>query len=73
MLPYMIEHNWLYNYSNEEGIKRVLMGMSRRVPKGGVLKGGWDDLVPVYDEVGGQFERFFTALEKLWHKKNQHD
>ncbi|HEY8402097.1 MAG TPA: ACP phosphodiesterase, partial [Cytophagaceae bacterium] len=29
-LPYMIRENWLFNYSNFEGIKRVFEGMSSR-------------------------------------------
>ena len=62
MLPHMIENNWLYNYQFKEGIERVMFGMSRRVRYGDVLKDGWDDLQPVYEQVGEQFSRFFIQL-----------
>jgi acyl carrier protein phosphodiesterase len=44
-------------------MERVLLGMSRRVPNGEVLKNGWRDLVPVYTEVEQQFETFFGAMK----------
>jgi len=63
MLPYMVQYDWLYNYQFKEGMERVLLGMSRRVPNGEVLKNGWRDLVPVYTEVEQQFETFFRSMK----------
>lgn len=62
MLPYMIQYDWLFNYQFQEGMERVLNGMSRRVPSGKVLINGWRDLEPIYDEVKQQFEVFFKDL-----------
>jgi acyl carrier protein phosphodiesterase len=30
MLPYMIEHNWLYNYKNKWGIEKSFAGLAKR-------------------------------------------
>jgi acyl carrier protein phosphodiesterase len=62
MLPYMIQYDWLYNYQFQEGMERVLNGMSRRVPSGKVLARGWQDLQPFYHEVKQQFQAFFSDL-----------
>ncbi len=64
MLPYMIDHDWLYNYQFKEGMERVLFGMSRRVREGDILKEGWIDLKKNYSEIEDQFERFFRELEQ---------
>ncbi len=64
MLPYMVQHDWLYNYQFKEGMERVFLGMSRRVPHGEILKNGWADLQPVYATVEAQFNMFFTELQR---------
>jgi acyl carrier protein phosphodiesterase len=64
MLPYMIQYNWLYNYRTQQGIEHVLEGMSRRVPTGGILKDGWQDLQPYHRTVNDQFTRFFSEMIK---------
>jgi acyl carrier protein phosphodiesterase len=69
MLPYMVQYDWLYNYQFKEGMERVLLGMSKRVPNGEVLKNGWRDLVPVYTEVEQQFETFFGAMKTALREK----
>ena len=62
MLPYMIRYDWLFNYQFQEGIERALLGMSKRVNNGSVLKYGWRDLEPVYIIVQEQFESFMAEL-----------
>jgi len=63
MLPYMIEHDWLFNYQYKEGIERTLLGMSKRVRGGEVLKFGWRDLEPVYEVVQDHFKEFMQAID----------
>lgn len=62
MLPYMIQHDWLYNYQFQSGMERVLFGMSKRVSQGEILKHGWKHLTPVYDQVQEHFECFMQEV-----------
>ena len=62
MLPYMIKYDWLYNYQYQAGIERTLLGMSKRVREGAVLKHGWRDLLPIYTQVEDQFKRFMKEI-----------
>ena len=64
MLPFMIEHDWLYNYQFQEGIENVFLGMSRRVRSGEILQFGWEDLAANYDALENQFTLFFEELRK---------
>ena len=62
MLPFMIKYDWLYNYQFKEGMERVLLGMSKRVRSGGVLKHGWEDIELYNAQFADQFFRFFAEL-----------
>jgi acyl carrier protein phosphodiesterase len=64
MIPYMKQHNWLYNYQFKEGMERVFLGMSNRVRNGEILKEGWQDLELNYDEIGEHFHLFFSDLQE---------
>ncbi len=75
MMPYMKKYDWLYNYQFKEGMQEVLMGMSRRVRTGEILREGWDDLERYYDQFQDQFERFFVELQgsvQNWLSENKH-
>jgi len=61
-LPYMIERNWLLNYSTLDGIERSLKGISRRLSFQNNLNSAKDDLVEHYSEFEKEFFQFFPQL-----------
>ena len=62
MMPYMISDNWLYNYSNMEGIDRVLNGMNRRTKNKSKMNFAILDLEEHYMEFEKEFTAFFNEL-----------
>lgn len=62
MMPYMIADNWLYNYSNLDGISRVLNGMNRRTKNKSKMNFAIVDLEQNYDAFEQEFTEFFTEL-----------
>lgn len=62
MMPYMIADNWLYNYSNLEGISRVLNGMNRRTNNRSKMNFAIVDLEKYYGEFEKEFTDFFKEL-----------
>ena len=62
MMPYMIADNWLYNYSNLEGISRVLHGMNRRTNNKSKMNHAIVDLEAHYSDFEYEFKSFFTEL-----------
>ncbi len=69
MLPYMIRGNWLVIYSEVEGIRNVLTGMSRRTPYPSGMEHAADDLVSGYEDFRQEFEPFFSELNTLCKSK----
>lgn len=69
MLPYMVQHDWLYNYQFKEGMENVLHGMSRRVKEGEVLKHGWEDLEQHQNTLQEHFTLFFEELKSACAQK----
>lgn len=65
MLPYMMENNWLYNYSKVEGISRALGGMSRRTKFDSKMDEAVVDLRAHYDEFEKEFKEFFVDLRSF--------
>ncbi|MTI41634.1 ACP phosphodiesterase [Fulvivirga lutimaris] len=65
MLPYMMENNWLYNYSKVEGINRALGGMSRRTKFDSKMDEAVVDLRAHYDEFEEEFKDFFVDLQSF--------
>ncbi len=65
MLPYMIENNWLYNYSKVEGISRALGGMSRRTKFDSKMDEAVVDLKNHYSEFEQEFKDFFIDLQSF--------
>jgi acyl carrier protein phosphodiesterase len=63
MLPYMINGNWLVNYSKIEGIERALSGMSRRTKFDSKMDESVNELVAHYDDFKLEFESFFPELK----------
>lgn len=62
MMPYMITDNWLYNYSNMEGIGRVLNGMNRRTKNKSKMNFAIHDLEENYEVFEKEFTAFFEEL-----------
>lgn len=63
MLPYMMRDNWLINYANLDGIRRVLNGMSRRATFDSKMEEATEDLKNSYPAFKSEFEEFFPALK----------
>jgi acyl carrier protein phosphodiesterase len=61
-LPYMISGNWLFNYSNFEGIENVLKGMSRRAKFVSHMEESIHDLKNDYQLYEKEFFTFFPEL-----------
>jgi acyl carrier protein phosphodiesterase len=61
-LPYMISGNWLFNYSNFEGIENVLKGMSRRAKFVSHMEESIHDLKNDYELYEKEFFTFFPEL-----------
>ncbi|MET6990705.1 acyl carrier protein phosphodiesterase [Sediminicola arcticus] len=62
MMPYMISDNWIYNYSNLDGISRVLSGMNRRTKNKSKMNFAILDLETHYVDFEKEFSIFFDEL-----------
>jgi len=69
LMPYMINDNWLYNYSNLEGIESVLQGMNRRTQNKSQMHLAIEDLKLHYTSLQSDFEEFFNELITFTNKK----
>ncbi len=65
LLPYMVEGNWLLNYSKPEGIHRALSGMARRTPYDSKMDEAIHDLKAHYTDFEDEFLRFFPDLVEM--------
>lgn len=63
ILYYMKLHDWLYNYSNKEGIDRALKGLSRRATFKSNMENGLEALDANYEALNQHFKEFFPQLE----------
>lgn len=62
LLPYMIKHNWLYNYRTIEGIESVLIGVNKRTKNVSKMNLAVEDLKMHYTEFENDFITFFEDL-----------
>ncbi|ALM06992.1 ACP phosphodiesterase [Sediminicola sp. YIK13] len=62
MMPYMISDNWIYNYSNLDGISKVLSGMNRRTKNKSKMNFAILDLETHYVDFEKEFSIFFEEL-----------
>jgi acyl carrier protein phosphodiesterase len=62
MLPFMKDHDWLMAYTEIEGIRRVLSGMSRRAKFESKMELATDALIKEYDLFEKDFRDFFPDL-----------
>jgi acyl carrier protein phosphodiesterase len=65
MLPYMINGDWLVNYSKIEGIHKALIGMSRRTKFDSKMDESVTELRNYYSDFQVEFESFFPELKKF--------
>jgi acyl carrier protein phosphodiesterase len=73
MLPYMVNGNWLVNYSKLEGIQKALSGMARRTRFESKMEESVTDLRQSYEDFKKEFEIFFPDLisnTEMWLKNN---
>ncbi|MFY0629483.1 MAG: acyl carrier protein phosphodiesterase [Flavobacteriaceae bacterium] len=69
MMPFMIDHNWLYNYQYKKGIQSVLNGMNRRTKNKGQMDLAIEDLNSLDTEFQKDFQEFFEDLRIFSHQK----
>ncbi|WKD86307.1 Acyl carrier protein phosphodiesterase [Polaribacter huanghezhanensis] len=62
VLPFMVAHNWLYNYQYLEGIEKVLNGMNNRTKQKSQMHLAIEDLQNLHKEFEEDFTLFFEDL-----------
>lgn len=62
MLPFMIKHDWLYNYQYFEGIERVMHGMANRSSFNSKMEQSVVELKKYHKEFEMEFQEFFPEL-----------
>jgi acyl carrier protein phosphodiesterase len=65
LTPYMINGDWLTNYSNLEGIENVLVGMNKRTQGKSEMHLSIYDLKEHYQEFEQDFASFFEKLRNF--------
>lgn len=74
MLPYMIKGNWLVGYTNLEGVRRSLQGISRRTKFHPHLETAVEELQTHYDQFESEFIAFMPRLKSFaedWIQENE--
>lgn len=61
-LPYMVQENWLYNYSTLDGIGRTLKGLSKRSKFENNMGDAVSDLEANYELYNAEFQEFFPDI-----------
>lgn len=69
MLQYMVPQNWLLNYGNMDGIRKVFRGMANRTKFDSQMEKGVEDLQESYDKFEAEFTSFFPELEEFVNRK----
>jgi acyl carrier protein phosphodiesterase len=65
MLPYMIEHNWLYNYKNKWGIQKSFAGLVKRAVYLEESAIAFDIFNKNYDAIKSFYSIFYPDLKKF--------
>ena len=65
LMPYLIKDDWLTNYANMEGIKKVLAGMNKRTHERSHMHLAMKDLEDNYEEFEQDFTSFFEILRNF--------
>lgn len=64
MMPYMIRHNWLWNYQFVDGIARILYQMDQRTRNNSKMQFAVGELKEFYGDFESEFTLFFEDLRK---------
>ena len=62
ILPFLVTQDWLTNYSNFQGLKRVFEGMDRRTRNRSGMRGAVEELKLYYHELEHDFKGFFPDV-----------
>lgn len=62
LMPYMIQHNWLWNYRTVEGINQILTQMDSRTKNKSKMRFAAEELLECYTEFEQEFTAFFEDL-----------
>ncbi len=62
MLPYMIQHDWLFNYQYLDGIQKVMKGMANRTKFNSKMEQSVKELKLYHKEFRNEFHLFFPEL-----------
>ena len=71
MLKYMVPQNWLLNYANFEGLRKVFRGMANRAKFDSKMENAVEDLQENYELFEEEFTNFFPDLKVFVSKKIQ--
>ncbi|CAN7294229.1 ACP phosphodiesterase [Aquipseudomonas alcaligenes] len=61
--PRMAAQDWLGSYQDFEIIEQVLVGMSRRFSRPGLLDGAYEEIEQLYQPLSETFRRFYPELQ----------
>ena len=69
MLRYMIPQNWLLNYANFDGVRKVFQGLANRTKFESKMESGVEDLQAHYGLFEAEFKNFFPQLKSFVENK----
>ncbi|RZJ68221.1 MAG: DUF479 domain-containing protein [Flavobacterium sp.] len=69
MMPYMIKHNWLWNYQFVDGIERILTQMDQRTRNDSKMRFSTAELKEFYADFENEFTTFFEDLRAFASQK----
>ncbi|MFM2266319.1 MAG: hypothetical protein RLZ77_1739 [Bacteroidota bacterium] len=71
LLPYMVQHDWLFNYQYTDGIARILGQMDRRIQRGTHMQESVLELQEFYPEFEQEFRQFYHEAQHFSTQKLQ--
>jgi len=71
LMPYMITHDWLFNYQYIDEMEQILGQMDRRFGAAANMKASIADLKEYHSEFEGEFTLFFEDLRRFTKNKKQ--
>ena len=71
LLPYMVQHDWLFNYQYTDGIARILGQMDRRIQRGTHMQDALQELQEFYPEFEQEFRQFYHEAQHFSTQKLQ--
>jgi acyl carrier protein phosphodiesterase len=66
---YMAQHNWLYHYSEKEGIEKSVRGICKRYPRLGDAEKAIHIFENNFDKLNGLYAAFFPELRDMSQQK----